>query len=178
LGIVAVPTFEIAQGNTSSPGSNVLQTNVVVVNNVDQLHESTKSTGIIERDMANLLLPSETNQLADTTIPTPSRREHLSAAITSQLRSDSFGNTRLVRTNPRNPEAQQEREMVLKLRDALDLFPTGKLLGEDIPSDPGFTPLRREHLSATITSQLTSDSISNNRLVRTNPHNNEAQQER
>jgi hypothetical protein len=79
-------------------------------------------------------------QLAETTIPTPVRREQLSEAVNSQLTSDpSFSNTRLAWTSPHNAQAQQEREITMKLRRALNMSTAGELMGEDIPLDPGLT---------------------------------------
>jgi hypothetical protein len=99
--------------------------------------QPTQTTFNIHPDL-NATLPSAPMQ-HPTTIPTPVRREQLSSTVNSQLTSDTFSHRRLAWTNPHNATAQQEREIAMKLRRALDMSSTGELMGEDIPLDPGLS---------------------------------------
>jgi hypothetical protein len=78
-------------------------------------------------------------QPTDTTLPTPVRREQLITASTStQPLNDTFTLTRLAWTNTHNTTAQQEREMALKIRRAMDMSnPSEMMSDQDIPLDPG-----------------------------------------
>jgi hypothetical protein len=106
--------------------------------NIDEPQESPQPTFNIHHDMTNTPLPTQPIQL-ETTIPTPVRREQMASAVNSQLTSDTFSHTRLAWTNPHNATAQQEREIAMKLRRALDMSGTGDMMGEEIPLDPGLS---------------------------------------
>ena len=78
-------------------------------------------------------------QPTDTALSTPARREQLITANTSvQPLNDTFTLTRLAWTNTHNITAQQEREMALKIRRAMDMSnPSEMMSDQDIPLDPG-----------------------------------------
>jgi len=69
------------------------------------------------------------------------RRELPSGISTSQPTSaDTFNPSRLAWTSPHNATRQQEREMAMKLRRALDMSNASEMMGDqDIPLDPGLT---------------------------------------
>jgi hypothetical protein len=81
----------------------------------------------------------------DTTVPTPVRRDQIASAIsstiaTSQATADTFSHTtRMGWTNTHNAAAQQEREMALKIRRALDMSNPELMTDSEIPLDPGLS---------------------------------------
>jgi hypothetical protein len=87
-------------------------------------------------------LTSTAMQDPDSTIPTPVRREQLVSGLANSQSSaaDAFSHTtRLGWTNPHNVAAQQEREMALKIRRALDMSNPELMTESEIPLDPGLS---------------------------------------
>jgi Myb-like DNA-binding domain len=75
---------------------------------------------------------------SEATIPTPVRRDQAVAAMTiSQPTADTFSHARLGWTNAHTAAAQEEREMALKIRRALDM--SNPELMTEIPLDPGLS---------------------------------------
>jgi hypothetical protein len=83
----------------------------------------------------------------------------LAVAVNSQLTSDTFSHTHIPWTNHHSATAQQEREMAMKLRRALDMSSAGEMMGEDIPLDPGlndvaYQPHGQNHNTEALTGLL------------------------
>jgi hypothetical protein len=77
----------------------------------------------------------------ETTIPTPVPRDQLAAAIVgSQPTAEPFTSSRLPWANPNNATRQQEMEMAIKLRRAMEMSNASEMMGEtEIPLDPGLS---------------------------------------
>jgi hypothetical protein len=85
-------------------------------------------------------LTSTVIQDSEATIPTPIRRDQAVSAMTiPQPSADTFSHTRLGWTNTHNAAAQQEREMALKIRRALDMSNPELMTDPEIPLDPGLS---------------------------------------
>jgi hypothetical protein len=79
-------------------------------------------------------------QPTDAALPTPIRRELITAMTAAQPMNDTFTLTRLAWTNTHNTTAQREREMALKIRRAMDMSNPSEMMSErDIPLDPGLS---------------------------------------
>jgi len=85
---------------------------------------------------------TETNITTTVSDPTATAAPELTVGLsTSQPTADSsFSVTRLAWTRPHNTTRQQEREMAMKIRRALEMSSASEMMGDqDIPLDPGLT---------------------------------------